>query len=198
MNRITREKRNQLTLVAAGTLLVMAGLYFGLIRMQQSSLQKTLDEQQTKERELRQIEDAKKSSAQIETQLAEINKRLEAQEADMATGDLYTWMFDFVRTFTASYGIEIRQFTSKGESEMTLLPNYPYRQTTVTITGNGFYHEIGRFIADFENQHASSRVMNIELAPDGSQDAGEKEKLTFRMDIVSLVRSSSQPARKLP
>jgi hypothetical protein len=44
------------------------------------------------------------------------------------------------------------------------------------------------FIADFENQFQFARIINLDVTPNTGQAAGEPEKLTFKMDIVFLVK----------
>jgi Tfp pilus assembly protein PilO len=190
MNRITPEKRNQLIMVGLITLLVMAGLYFGLIRFQQGKLSELITKRDAAKDKLTQIDDTKRSGGKIEAELAEVSDVLAVKESDMASDDLYAWMVNFIRKFKLPYKVEIRQFNSKGTSDMSLLPKFPYKQFTVTLMGSAHYHELGKFIADFENTYPSSRIMNLELSPEVSQGPEEKEKLTFRMDVVSLVRTS--------
>jgi len=188
MNRITTEKRNQLIITSLITLLVLAGLYFGLIQFQRQKLGELTQKRDAAYKKLSQIDDTKKSGNKIELELADLSKILDAQESEMASDDLYAWMVNFIRKFKSSYRVDIRQFNSKGTSDMTLLPKFPYKQITVTVMGSAYYHELGRFISDFENRYPASRIMNMELSPDPSQGPDEKEKLTFKMDVVCLVK----------
>jgi hypothetical protein len=61
----------------------------------------------------------------------------------------------------------------------------------VSISGSAHYHDIGKFVADFENQFPTSRILNLDISPSSVTAADEKEKLAFKMDIVSLVASSA-------
>ena len=36
--------------------------------------------------------------------------------------------------------------------DVNLLPNFPYKQATLTVAGTAHFHDLGRFLADFENQ----------------------------------------------
>src|SRR5689334_21648819 len=109
MNRITAEKRNQLIITGAGSLLVLAGLYFGLIRFQQQKLDELTQKRDAAYKKLSQIDATKKSGNNIEIELAEITKTLDFQESEMASDDLYAWMVNFIRKFKTPYKVDIRQ-----------------------------------------------------------------------------------------
>ena len=51
----------------------------------------------------------------------------------------------------------------------------------------GYYHDVGKFISDFENNFPHGRVVNLIVEPVSSADPGN-EKLSFRMDVIALVK----------
>ena len=57
-----------------------------------------------------------------------------------------------------------------------------------TVAGTAYYQDLGMFIADFENQFQFARIINLDVTPNTGQAASEPEKLTFKMDIVFLVK----------
>ena len=195
MNKLTKEKKSQLALIVVMSLVIATGLYTGLIRFQQAKLRNMNLEEQKANRKLNQISETSRNKEKIEADLVLARKELQAREAEMVSGDLYSSMVNFIRTFKLPYPVEIKQFNSKGIADINLFTKYPYKQFTVAVTGSTYYHDLGRFIADFENRFPSSRIQNLELAPESSTD---KEKLTFRMDIVSLVKPTEAPASKKP
>ena len=190
--KLSEEKRNQFIMVALLTGGVLAGLYFGLIRSQQQGLTELNDSRATARDKLDLVRQAIHNQQLIETELDQQNKLLATQEKDMAAGDLYLWMINFITRFNTGYGLNIPQFDKGGDStEVKLLPKFPYKQVTVPISGTGYYHDIGRFVADFENRFPGSRVLNLDLQPGPVQVREEREKLSFKMEIVTLVKSSS-------
>ena len=191
MNRLSKEKKNQLLLIAVVTLSVLAGIYFSLIRAQQERLAALQSQKQEAAAKLARIQETKRSSSRIEAELVEVRETLDVQEQDMAIDDHYAWMLDFIRKFKLPYPIDIRQFNSKGPSKVTLFPRFPYQEMTITIMGSGYYHDIGKFIADFENRYPSCRVMNLEMSPEASQSPDDAEALSFKMDIVALIKGGS-------
>jgi Tfp pilus assembly protein PilO len=194
--RISKQKRNQLILIGLVMLMAVAGLWFTLIRYQQDSLQAVLEKEQQEQSDVSKIQDTIKNSRQIETDLNSLSNRLASLEDDMASGDLYSSMDNTVRKFKLPYKVEIPQFNSGGPAvDSNLLPKFPYKQMTITIAGTAHYADLGRFIADFENRFPSSRVLNLELTPATAASAQDREKLSFRMDLVSLVKSAgARPA----
>jgi len=74
------------------------------------------------------------------------------------------------------------------DTEVNLLANFPYKQTTLSVAGSAHYHDLGRFLADFENRFPHIRVSNLSLDLDAA--AAEPETLSFRMDIIALVKSN--------
>jgi len=108
----------------------------------------------------------------------------------MATGDNYAWTFDTIRRFKASYRVDIPTISQPALGEVDVLPQFPFKQIRVTVSGTAYYHDLGRFIADFENAFPHIRVVNIAIEPVNPTEAGN-EKLSFRMDIVALVKPNS-------
>jgi Tfp pilus assembly protein PilO len=199
MSQLSKEKRNQLILVALATMAVVTGLWFGLIRRQQDGLRRLATEKGMVQGKLSQIRDTIRNSKQIEAELAEVSKKLEVQEEDMASGDLYAWMVNFIRKFKLAYQVDIPQYIPGGDAvNVNLLPKFPYKQVTVTIVGTAYYHDLGEFIADFENDFPTSRVLNLDLAPASGRSADERENLSFRMEIVSLVKPGTSRSAKTP
>jgi hypothetical protein len=74
-------------------------------------------------------------------------------------------------------------------SDVDLLPDFPYKQLKMTVGGMAFYHDFGKFIADFENTFPHIRIVNLSLES-GSGTGDNAEKLNFRIDIIALVKTA--------
>jgi hypothetical protein len=187
-SKLSKEKRTNLILVVVTTLAVLGGLGFGLIKYQYENLGRLAIRKATATRKLEQMEDAVKNAARIESDLGEAKQTLTQLESDVGpSGDLYSWVIGTVRTFKAPYKVEIPQFSQIGPiTEMTMLPNFPYKQASMTVAGKAHYHELGRFLADFENRFPHIRILNLGLDVDSTPQ--ETEMLAFRMDIATLVK----------
>jgi len=189
MKRLSKQKREQLILVCIVILMVLVGLWFLLIRSQKESLQSLRAQKTTKEDKAANMQKEIEKTKSVETELHDVDTKLADREQDMVSGDYYASLVNTVRRFKLAYKLDIPQFSPAASvTDVDLLPKFPYKQVRIAISGTGYYEEIGKFIADFENEYSVSRIVNLELTPySGPVDA--KEKLTFRMEIVSLVAS---------
>jgi len=190
--KLPRQKRNQLIAVVLGTLVALVGLYFGLIKHQEQNLQRLAQKQVAVEKRRRQVLDAVKNASQIETDLANAKKALADGEADIAAGDLYAWVINWLRQFKAAYKVELPQFSQLGSPvDVNLLPNFPYKQATLSVAGTAHFHDLGRFLADLENQFPHVRLLNLSLDANAPSTSVEPETLSFKMDIVTLTKPAS-------
>jgi len=193
MKRLPKEKQRQLVLVALGTFLVLAGVWFGLVRPQQAALEQVgrqIDDLR------HQIADARKvlnRAPAIQEALDQAAAELDRCEQQMAAGDYYAHLINEIRQFRSQYPVEIPQFsTINGPGPVDLLPGFPYRQVSMTIAGTAHYHDLGRFLADFENRYPYWQFRNLEIEPaPASGTDGANEQLAFRVTVVALVRSGS-------
>ena len=73
---------------------------------------------------------------------------------------------------------------------MGIFPKFPYKAAVFNVRGVAYFHDLGRFLADFENSFPFARVQNVEMEVAGSSAAtgtSDTEKLSFRMEIVTLI-----------
>jgi Tfp pilus assembly protein PilO len=199
MNRISKEKRSQLILVALVVVAIIVGLWFAVIRSQKEDLH-TLAAKKTEDlNQLTQIAETIKNSEMAKKELVTVSNDLVSAEREMPTGDLYLSLVNTIRKFDHNHNVQISQFNpTGGDTPVNLLPKFPYRQVTVSISGMAHFHDLGKFVADFENTFPTSRILNLDLSPASVTVPEDKEKLAFKMDIVSLVanngaRSASNP-----
>ena len=189
-NKMTKEKRNQIIAVSLATLVVLVGLGFGLIQPQYDNLQVLSRKKSEADNKLKVVETAVKNADEIETTLAGVSKALAEKESTMATGDLYSWSINNMRRFKTGYKVEIPQFGPiTPPTDVNLLPHFPYKQATLNVGGKAYYHDLGRFITDFENQFPLMRVVNLTLDVDpGAATTADREKLAFKMDVITLIK----------
>ena len=190
MNKLPKEKRDRLLLVAIGTAAVCVGIWFGLINTQKRALvnlARLNQEQQSK------VDNANRlvsNSHQIGKNLDVISQKLKSCEDSMASGDMYSWIILTINKFRADRKVEIPQFSREVPTEVGVLPKFPYRAALFNVRGTAYFHDFGKFIADFENAFPFIRIQNLELEAAASSSAtstGDPEKLAFRMEIVTLV-----------
>jgi hypothetical protein len=186
---LPKEKLNRLILVGLATLIAVAGLYLGLIRGQKESLAKLHQKKDAAATKLQGMLAADKHADQIRLDLDNARKALAAAESDVASGDLYAWVIETLRQFKARYKVEIPQYSPlSAPTEVNVFPNFPYKQATLTVAGTAHYQDLGQFLADLENQFPHFRLLNLTLEVNAASPTVEPETLSFKMDIVTLVK----------
>jgi hypothetical protein len=202
MKSLTKEKRDQLILTGLVTLAVMVGLLYGLVGYQKKSLTHIASQIVDQKMKASSAEKLIRSAPEMQAQLDKNRERLRNIEQGMASGDMYSWIFLTMNKFCANHrSVEIPQFSREVPVDAGILPRFPYKAVLFNVRGTAYYHDFGKFIADFENTFPYMRVQNIELDPvsggGGSGSPGEKsgegsEKLNFKMEIVALVNPNNR------
>jgi hypothetical protein len=186
--KLSKEKRNQLVLVAICALGAIAVMWVELIQPRNAALARAVDNQQKAREKLDGIQTKIKHADTIIAELSDVTKTLSDAESDMASGDLYSWTYNTMRVFKAQYPVAIPEIGHPDVSPVDLFPSFPFKQVKFLVTGTAYYHDLGRFIADFENAYPHIRVVNLQIQPG---DAGDgPEKLGFRMEIIALVKNT--------
>ncbi|HEX3627754.1 MAG TPA: hypothetical protein VH280_20280 [Verrucomicrobiae bacterium] len=181
-----KQKRNQLFGTLAAVILAAVGLGFLVIRPQYARLASLRTDTAATESKWQANQRLIQLSSPSGTNLSELVIDLSSNEEDMASGDIYAWTLDTMRHFRAKYKVEVPEIGQPTVGPMDLLPGFPYQEMRFGISGTGYYHDIGKFIADFENRYPHMRVVNLDMSANDS----DSEKLTFRADIIALVKSS--------
>ena len=191
MNKLNKEQRDQVMGIAIGTVGLMAALWwFGVKSMQQdlavtkqksAEIQKKLDDAKTLMRGGEEIGETLTNRSQI----------LAKREAGLAPDrDAYAWVIKTIADFTATRkGVNFDSFSQAEFTEAGIIPKFPYRWATFHLRGTGYYHDLGKFFADFENNFPYFRIQNPSLSVNVGP-AMEAEKLSVTFDIVAPVLSS--------
>ncbi|MEN9574044.1 MAG: hypothetical protein RL514_1899 [Verrucomicrobiota bacterium] len=193
IKQLSTEKKQHLLAVGVGTVVVLVAIYFALIRPAQASrakLQASITEAEKK------ASDALKLVKSTEAEEEKLNRReeqLAATEATMVTGDPNLWIRQTYEKFRTQspYKVEIPNFPPPALGDMVMIPEFPYKAATYRVRGSAYYHDLGKFLAEFENYFPYMRLMNLDLSPDeaGTTAAGEeREKLLFSFEIAALVK----------
>jgi Tfp pilus assembly protein PilO len=186
--KLPPEKRRTLGLVLLASAIAVGGLGFGLIKPQFDTLNDLDKQQVAAQAKLRQMREAVKRMDAFATDLDEYSQRLSELQSGMASGDPYAWIMNAIRTFKLPYKVDIPQISQPGAvSDVNLLPRFPYKQVTVSVSGTAYFYDFGKFLADFENHFPHIRVLNLELEPARNAVLDEREKLLFKMELVVLV-----------
>ena len=191
MKKLSKEKRNQLILVVMLTTMGVAGLWFGLINTQQQRINQLEQIKSGVAGKLAAIEQAGKNADRLEAELEQATKELTRVEDEMASGDLYAWMMKTKGVLLVQHKVEIPSLSPPEPKDVNLLSQFPYKQASYGIGGTAYFHDLGKFVADVENQYPYFRLVNLDISPEATMASGEKEireRLTFRMDIITLIK----------
>jgi hypothetical protein len=186
MKKLIREKRTQLVMVALATLAVLTLMGF-LIRTQFAALDKIAEDRTDAEKKRQSIRNVIKGVDTTTSELADLTNALLHAEEDMAVGDYYSWIYDTIRRLKTQHRVDIPEIGRPMIDDVDMLPSFPYKQVRFGISGMAYYHDLGKFIADFENNFPHARMVNLIVEPAAGPDSKD-EKLAFRMDIVVLVK----------
>jgi hypothetical protein len=189
MNKLSKEKKQHLILVSISAVIVLALIYFFLIRPQYDRISRIKMDTRAAQDKLLDIESAIKKSDATTASLADLSHTLSVAEDDMASGDTVAWTYDIIRHFKVPYKVDISTVGQPAIGDVDLIGNFPYKQLRFSISGTAYYHDLGRFIAGFENDYPHFRVVNLVLDPVGGT-GDDAEKLSFRMDLIALVKSN--------
>jgi Tfp pilus assembly protein PilO len=190
INKIPKEKRSKVILVWVVTLMVVSAWAFVVLSWQLDAKHQASQNLEKRQGQFVGMTNKLNQAEVIQQDLAEAQQALSALEAHMVTGDPYSWALDALSKFKQGYDIDLPQFGQPVVTENTLLPKFPYRQVALTVAGTAYFHDLGMFVADFENRFPFARIINLDVAPNATTTASEreKEKLSFKMDVVFLVK----------
>ena len=194
MNNLSSQKRNHLILAGMATMGVIAGLWFGVIALQRNKIQEISGKIEAARQQIDKVQKVVVEAGAVEDALKISAGKLDQIEAGIpsTSGDLFSWIVSAVKQFNvASYKVEMPQFGNPVIGEVNMLSGFPYRQVSFGVGGTAYYYDFGKFLADLENHFPYMRVQNLALEPGGGSTPEEKEKLSFHMDLITLVKTNS-------
>jgi len=188
MKRLPPAKRNMLIVVIVATAGLIGLIYIFLILPQNANNRKLAADTKAAKAKWEQYKTVIKQSSNTAKMVEEVTAELKLTEKDVASGDIYSWTFDTLRRFKADYRLEIPTIGQPAVEEVDLLPGVPYKQARIILSGSGYFHDIGKFVADFENTFPHMRIVNLQIDPNTGAAGAGSEKLSFRTEVVVLVK----------
>ena len=209
IKKFPKEKRDRLILIVVSTMILLAFIWQGLISMQKRRLSHLAEQRVEQEIKVSNAQRLVDSVDEIRANLALKSNELSKIEVSMASGDMYSWIITKVNQFKADYEVDIPQFSRELPTEIGMFAEFPYKAALFNIRGTAFYHDFGRFLADFENAFPYLMVRNVELEPAQLSQSTQKspvsvpgaapvndsqyqaQKLAFNMEIVTLINPNA-------
>lgn len=161
---------------------------------------KTLE---TKHTLLSDWQQAQRDGKSLEDQLAKLNREYEnlsahirQAETSITSGDPYRWLMKTLPNLPEADPVDILNYDPPDISDWQIFPRVPYRTATFSVSGAGYYQDLGKLLVAIENTYPWIRIKRLELEPKHSAepDAAEDEKLNFRLEFVNMLRTNSTPA----
>jgi hypothetical protein len=119
--------------------------------------------------------------------------RIRESEISIATGDPYRWLMKTLPNFYEADPVDLLNYEPPLINEWQIHPKVPYRAVTFTVSGTAYYQDLGRLLVALENSHPYVRIKRLDLEPKHSAEPGanEDEKLTFRLEFVSMLKTNA-------
>ena len=202
MKNLPKEKRDRLLVIVIGSFVLMGAVYYGLISHQRQTLGEIAKKYAEEDRRVSNGQRLAATTADLQKKLETTQGKLKGIESTMASGDMYSWIILTMNSFkeNGGYKVEIPQFSREIPCDVGMIAKFPYRAAAFNVRGTAYYHEFGRFVADFENTYPYMRIQNIDLEPAGSSTGTgtstsgspeENERLSFKMEVITLVNPNS-------
>lgn len=204
MNKLSKEKRDRLLLIAVGTGAVLAALYFLVISAQNAALTEYAEKTEVAQEKLSKAERWLRMAPTIQARLQAHRKELEAKQDGMAPVDKFKWFYDTLAKFLADRQVKLTDISREPEiTDVGTLPKFPYEAAVFVVKLNARFHDFGAFLAEFENQFPYMRVKNIQVEPEGPARLGQKdlagfdprliqtEGLLINMRVVTLIKPNT-------
>ena len=194
MNKLPKEKRDQLIIVTLVTVLVVFALWYLVIGMQSASLTDTRKKTVELRKKISDARELAKKGPKYEAELKEVQDKLAAIEANMLpVGNEYIKLLNTlnaaVRTSKVGFEGELPQ-PLIGNTE-DLFPDFPYKSAVFMDTSfYAYYHDFGKFLADMENNFPYMRVQVSSVRH--LEAAKDPEKLHIKLKIIALVQPAPQ------
>jgi Tfp pilus assembly protein PilO len=193
MQKLPKEKRDLIIAIVMGTIMVVVALYLLLIANQNKTLEVATRQIEDKSGQNRKAMVLLQQEKQYRQELDVAQLKLEKIEATMASGGMISWIYKTMNDFMSRHrNVVLSEVQNNPKlGDVGMFPQFPYQAVTFNVEVTAFYHDFGKFLADFENYYPFFRVQNLETGPSRKAGPGEDEKLGFRMEIVTLVKPGS-------
>lgn len=184
---LSKQKQTALLKLGGVTALVLIALWYFLVH----STQMRVSQNDAALNSLTQKIATKKliiqKDDQVKTQMAENARRLREIEDQMVTGDVYLWIEKTLRDFEIRDQIEFTKYDPPQTVDSELPQKLPYKTVSFSVSGSAAYHDLGTFLANFENSYPHIRIRRLEMEP-AAIGPSKNEKLTFLIEMQVLVK----------
>jgi hypothetical protein len=182
-----------MALLVVGTIVALAGIWLGLVSTLQSELKAKQTKLDSAQAQLNLALKGNQLAARYENEVNANQRLLESLERQMARGDIYRWAINRTAELADRYDINVTPPQQPRLAEVEVPPAVPYKAAAYSFGGYGYFHDIGSFLADFENSSPFIRMKGlvVQTTAPGLAASREVEKLSFQIDFVTLVSTNA-------
>jgi Tfp pilus assembly protein PilO len=213
MNKLPKEKRDKIVLICVGAFLLCALLWYFLISSQNESIDKYRASILDLQSKVHRAEMLSKRAALVASELAKVQSEITEAEAEMIPIEQLSgnkWLLDTLTAFINDrrHAIRIVHITKDAVAgkQFLLLPKFAYSGAAYDVELRGYYHDFGKFLADFENHFPYMNVQQLQMwpvaTPKGATVASaetakdlaigpEREQLRISLRFVVLFKPSA-------
>ena len=189
MNRLSKEKRDQLILVGIVTLAILAALWFLVISTRKATEADNQKKTADLEIKIRGAEELAKKKDEFEADLQAAKAKLAQSESMMLpAGNEFFVFFKTIREAAQRDGkVELINCDYPKVGETELLPVFPYKAAKFeSVIFQAYYHDFGKFLADLENGFPQMQFQITSIRQPDVRKPDEPEKLRFELRIIAL------------
>ncbi len=176
--------RNRLLFVLSVGLGVALVLWFGLVSPLQVRLKTAVRKADMARMQLKLAETGVDKGPYYRQLAEEKRQEIAELESNMAKIALFNWQWGTLLPYEKVYGIIFRGWEVPRLGTLDVPPEVPYSMASFTVTGQGYFHDFGTFLAAFENSSPFIKLTSLRLQAltPGFGSMDDPEQLSFRMD----------------
>jgi Tfp pilus assembly protein PilO len=200
MNKLSKDKRDKLILICLGMVGIIAVVYFFLLTDMK-------DEYATLGTKITSLHDKVdrsqrllKRQAELQARADELRKQLDQEQIHMPRpAQDHVWFIKIMEDRRAKFNLDINEIRNPEAWDPGVLPKFPFKGVSFTVSLIGSYTDFGRFLADFENSYPYMRVQLMNVTTDVPQGLpgvaqpapGDATKLRFNFRVISLIKTQT-------
>lgn len=197
MPNLSKEQTQQLILTGLLSLIIIIVLVMLVGDYQGRKIVQQETDLENSKSALQASNEAISNKALIQTGLETAQKKIASIESEMPSeGSALVWVIESCIAVAQNHNIQ--DFDADPPTitptpgEIQLLATFPveYKQATVRIHGEGYYHDLGKFFADLENRFKYVHLQNFVIRPAADPFSSSSEKLRFTVNLVTIIKTS--------
>jgi hypothetical protein len=198
MTKLSKIQKQRLMLIGLGTAMSLALLWQVVIAPTQLQLEKK--QRALTDWQLRDGQNQAQMLAVLDRDYQAAAEKLRHAEATIANGDPYRWLMKTLPNFYEAEPVDLLNYDPPQTGDWPIFPRVPYRAVTFTVSGAGYYEDLGKLLMVIENTHPWIRMKRLELEPRHSADPNddESEKLNFRLEFITMLKTNSPAVPPIP